>query len=130
LEDIYNSNFSSRTRRFLATGYSIVVILTEAKLQRSGRIPEGRLSNTDDFLHADPSALNSSEMFRFAQHDSFDYLVGSRQFGEPIILMNKREESFWQGIEASAREALNARDYRTAHSRRSWRNEAWTRANS
>jgi len=28
--------------------------------------------------------------------------------------MSKRKENFWQGIEASAREALSARDYRTA----------------
>ena|SRR5262245_61345691 len=39
------SEFFSRTRRFLATDYSVVVILTEAKPQRSGRIPEGQAFN-------------------------------------------------------------------------------------
>ena len=53
-------------------------------------------------------------MFRFAQHDSFAYLVDSRQFGEPIYsIMNKRDEKLWEGIDPAAQDALSVRDYRT-----------------
>ena len=44
--------------------------------------------------------------------------------------MSKHEENLWQGIDVGARDGLTSRDYRSASLRRSFHNEAWTRASS